>query len=165
MLNNYQTAKQKNKGFSLIEVMVTATIVTILSAVALPNYTQSVCKSDQAEAVSELTMLQTAAMSYKDEFGTTPTTWDQIGTIMPIQTISDSGSKSTATGSLDSTHTLRSGKYEINGESNTNIATFSVKPISGCSNYDAKACVNTQNGQSDIAKKNGTNTALTTTCA
>ncbi|WP_186500548.1 type IV pilin protein [Synechococcus sp. A15-60] len=155
----------KKSGFSLTEVLITVSIVSILSSIALPNYTRSICKSDQAEAVSELTMLQTAAMSYTDEYGTTPTTWDQIGTIMPIQTISDSGTKTTASGSLNSTHILRSEKYELSGESNTNITTFSVKSIGGCSNYDAKACVNTQTGQSDIAKKDGNNAILTTTCA
>lgn len=157
--------KQVNcNGFTLHELMISVLIVGVLSSVAIPKYTRSICKSDQAEAVSELTMLQTAAMSYKDEFGTPPTTWGQIGTIMPVQTISDSGAKTIATGSLDDTHTLRSGKYEISGESKTNVATFSVKSVKGCINYDAKACVNTQNGMSDITKGDSRSSAVATTC-
>jgi prepilin-type N-terminal cleavage/methylation domain-containing protein len=157
--------KLNNKnGFTLTELMITVLIVGILGSIVFPNYTRSICKSDQAEAVSELTMLQTAVMSYKDEFGITPTTWDEIGTIMPVQTISDCGAKTTATGSLDDTHTLRSGKYEISGESKTNVATFSVKSIKGCSNYDVKACINTQNGMSDLTKGDSNSSADATTC-
>lgn len=157
--------KLNNKnGFTLSELMITVLIIGILGTIAFPNYTRSICKSDQAEAVSELTMMQTAAMTYKDEYGITPSTWDQIGTIMPIQTISDSGTKTTATGSLDSTHRLRSGKYELSGESNTNVINFSVKPVKGCINHDAKACINTQNGMSDITKGDSNSTAIATTC-
>lgn len=165
MLNNSQTAKQQNKGFSLIEVMVTAAIVTILSAIALPNYTQSICKSNQAEAINELTMLQTASMSYSDEFGVAPTSWEQINAIMPVQTLTGSEKeKTTASGNLSSTQTLRSNQYSLSGSSNGTTINFQVEPIQGCVNYDAKACVNTQNGMSDITKGDSKSSAVATTC-
>ena len=137
----------------------------ILSSIALPNYTQSVCKSKQAEAINELTMLQTASTSYADEYGVAPTSWEQINAIMPVQTLAGSEKeKTTASGNLSSEQTLRSNQYSLSGSSNGTTINFQVEPIQGCVNYDAKACVNTQNGMSDITKGDSKSSAVATTC-
>ncbi len=47
-------AKRASKGFTLIELMVVATIIAILGAIALPSYTNSVRKSRRADARSGL---------------------------------------------------------------------------------------------------------------
>ncbi len=155
-------AVKRSQGFTIIELMTTVAIVGILSAVALPNYTRSVCKSDLAEAISELTMLQTAAMSYRDEYGNSPDTWDQINTLMPIQTLtnpnSDNPTKTVATGAITEGQRLRSNKYDITGETNGDVVDFNAEPKQGCENHDAKVCINTQSGKSDLTKGNGTTT-------
>ncbi len=46
--------KLNNRGFTLIEVMITVAIVAILAAVALPSYQDSVAKSRRAEARGQL---------------------------------------------------------------------------------------------------------------
>jgi type IV pilus assembly protein PilE len=45
----------RNRGFSLIELVVAITIVGILAAIALPAYTSQLRKSSRAEAQSVLT--------------------------------------------------------------------------------------------------------------
>ncbi|MDB4338214.1 prepilin-type N-terminal cleavage/methylation domain-containing protein [Synechococcus sp. AH-603-L18] len=160
-----RTQRQSSNGFTLTELLAAISIIGILSSIALPNYTQSVCKSKQAEAISELTMLQTASMSYSDEFGVIPTSWEQINTIMPVQTLTGSeNNKTKATGNLSSAQTLRSNQYSLSGSSNGTTINFAVEPIKGCVNYNAKACVNTQNGMSDITKGESNSSAIATTC-
>ena len=46
--------RQSTSGFSLTELLAAISIIGILSSIALPNYTQSVCKSKQAEAIKEV---------------------------------------------------------------------------------------------------------------
>lgn len=49
----------KNKGFTLIEAMITVAIVAILSAVAYPSYVEHVRKSHRADAQSFLMQVAT----------------------------------------------------------------------------------------------------------
>lgn len=152
-------------GFTLTELLVVVATIGVLSSVALPKYTQSVCRSNQAEAVSELSMLQTTAMSYKDEFGKQPKTWEQMNAISQTQTKKSDGTKSKASGDLEGTsQTLRNGKYAITVASTNETLTFDAEPTKGCTNYNAQACINTKNGGSDIETGNQTTSATTTSC-
>ena len=50
----------RNKGFTLIELMVVVAVIGILLTIAIPAYSESVRKSRRAEAASELGKLQMA---------------------------------------------------------------------------------------------------------
>ncbi len=54
----------KNSGFTLIELMVTITIIAILASVALPSYNAYVARSKIAEATSELSQWRNAVERY-----------------------------------------------------------------------------------------------------
>lgn len=52
MIINVDESMKENKGFTLIEVMITVVIIGILASVAYPSYTQYVIKSARSEGVA-----------------------------------------------------------------------------------------------------------------
>ena len=58
---------RKNKGFTLIELMIVVAIIGILSAIAIPNFMKFQARSKQSEAKSNLKALFTAQRSYFQE--------------------------------------------------------------------------------------------------
>ncbi|CUA94328.1 type IV pilin protein [Thiomonas bhubaneswarensis] len=55
---------QRNRGFTLIELMIVVAIIAILSAIAIPAYTQYVARSKLTEAFSGLSGMAVAAQQY-----------------------------------------------------------------------------------------------------
>lgn len=58
---------RKNKGFTLIELMIVVAIIGILAAIAIPNFIRFQARSKQSEAKSNLKSLFTAQKSYYQE--------------------------------------------------------------------------------------------------
>jgi type IV pilus assembly protein PilE len=56
--------KARNKGFTLIELMVAVLIIGILTAIALPNYTQYVMRGKVAQAFTTLSSAQYQMENY-----------------------------------------------------------------------------------------------------
>ena len=54
----------KNRGFTLIEMMITVAIVAILAAIAYPSYRNYVLRAHRAEGKSALLQLQVAQEKY-----------------------------------------------------------------------------------------------------
>ena len=104
-------------GFTITELLIAVSIIGILSTVALPNYTRSICKTKQSEVIGELSIIQAAIMTYTDERGVLPATWDDIDEIRPIAT-TNNGTKSTAKGALElkEMQTLRTENYRLCAE-------------------------------------------------
>jgi len=58
---------RKNKGFTLIELMIVVAIIAILAAIAIPNFLSFVSKTRRAEVKSNLEAIFKAEISYFGE--------------------------------------------------------------------------------------------------
>jgi len=59
--------RDKEKGFTLIELMIVVAILGILAAIAIPNFMRFQAKSRQSEAKTNLGAIGTTAESYRAE--------------------------------------------------------------------------------------------------
>lgn len=58
---------RKNKGFTLIELMIVVAIIAILAAIAIPNFLSFVTKTKRSEAKYNLSGIYTSEVSYFGE--------------------------------------------------------------------------------------------------
>jgi prepilin-type N-terminal cleavage/methylation domain-containing protein len=61
--------KRKQKGFSLIELLIVVAIILILAAIAIPNLIQSKMTANEASSVQTLRDINTAESVYSVQFG------------------------------------------------------------------------------------------------
>ena len=61
--------RKRNKGFTLIELMIVVAIIGILAAIAIPNFLRFQLKSKTSEGKVNLSAIRTAEESYLAEFG------------------------------------------------------------------------------------------------
>ncbi|GAA0811936.1 type II secretion system major pseudopilin GspG [Colwellia sp. D2M02] len=66
--------KQKNQGFTLLEVMVVIVILGILASMVVPNLMGSQERANMQKAVSDITALETSLSLYKMDNYDYPTT-------------------------------------------------------------------------------------------
>jgi type IV pilus assembly protein PilA len=59
---------KKQKGFSLIELLIVVAIILIISAIAIPSYLRSRMQANEASAVGSLRMINTAAVTYSSTY-------------------------------------------------------------------------------------------------
>ena len=64
--------KSKQKGFSLIELLIVVAIILIISAIAIPNLLRAKQAANQASAVATLRTLNTVIVEYSTTYGTDP---------------------------------------------------------------------------------------------
>lgn len=149
-------------GYSLSELLITVAIISILCSIAVPGYFRQLQKTKQGEAANILTFLSTSVMGYVDEFGTTPTTWEELSEISTVMT--PSGPVTSTSGKLTCGITIQSGDYTIH---RTNGATdftkcspitsdtfiFEAVPTSqnqGAAAFNVISCVDSKLGVSDL---------------
>lgn len=66
--------KQKQKGFTLIELMIVVAIIGILAAIAIPSYQDYTARAQVSEAVSLAAGFKTGLAEYYQAEGTYPST-------------------------------------------------------------------------------------------
>jgi type IV pilus assembly protein PilA len=72
----------KQKGFSLIELLIVVAIILIIAAIAIPNLLRSRMAAAQASAVGSIRTINTASISYNSTYGNGfPPSLAAIGTL------------------------------------------------------------------------------------
>ncbi len=121
----------RQRGFSLVELLIVVTIILIISAIAIPSYMRSRMQANEASAVSSLRMINTAAITYFS-------TYQQIGyppTLASMGGVAPCTSTSTSACMLDETVALgtKSGyafAWESDGAVPSVAYTATATPIS-----------------------------------
>jgi type IV pilus assembly protein PilA len=72
--------RTKQKGFSLIELLIVVAIILIIAAIAIPNLIRSKIAANQASAVASLRTLNTSATLFNTSYGLYPTALSSLAT-------------------------------------------------------------------------------------
>ncbi len=124
----------RSNGFTLIELLIVVTIVGILAAVAIPNYSSYIVKSSRSGAQAEL--LQLAALEEKIYLNSSAYSPN-------IATNYDG----TASGGLGSTGATKDSKYTLTVVSAGQTFTITATPVAGNSQANDGNLSISENGQ------------------
>jgi type IV pilus assembly protein PilA len=72
--------RNKQKGFSLIELLIVVAIILIIAAIAIPNLLRSKIAANQASAVASLRTLNTSSVLYNTNYQQYPSSIASMGT-------------------------------------------------------------------------------------
>ena len=85
--------RNKQKGFSLIELLIVVAIILIIAAIAIPNLIRSKMAANEASAVASLRTYNTSIVAYATTYNTDPitnlSTLGPCGTAAPSSTSAD----------------------------------------------------------------------------
>ena len=70
---------RRQKGFSLIELLIVVTIILIISAIAIPNLMRSKMSANEAAAIGALKTLTESAVMYSNSYGGFPHSIANLG--------------------------------------------------------------------------------------
>jgi len=82
--------RNKQKGFSLIELLIVVAIILIIAAIAIPNLLRSKMSANEASAVGSLRTMNTASVAYNTTYGNYPGGLPSLGpSTTPSSTAAD----------------------------------------------------------------------------
>ncbi len=71
--------RNRQKGFSLIELLIVVAIILIIAAIAIPNLLRSKMAANEASAVGSLRSINTAAVTFSTQCGGYPPSLASMG--------------------------------------------------------------------------------------
>jgi type IV pilus assembly protein PilA len=80
--------RDKQKGFSLIELLIVVAIILIIAAIAVPNFLRSKIAANQSSAVGSMRSLNTACVAYITTYGQFPAALTNLGPVASGGTVS-----------------------------------------------------------------------------
>ncbi len=93
--------RDKQKGFSLIELLIVVAIILIIAAIAIPNLLRSKMAANEASAVATIRTLNTSAVAYSTTYGAYSTTYGAYPThLTNLGPIASGGTPSSAVADL-----------------------------------------------------------------
>lgn len=117
--------RNKQKGFSLIELLIVVAIILIIAAIAIPNLLRSKMAANEASAVGSLRTLNTACVEYATTYGGFPTALTNLSPAATATSTSADLIDSVLASSTKSGYTFT---YAATGTGNTNY-TIIAKPV------------------------------------
>lgn len=135
--------KQAQKGFTLIELMITVAIIGILAAIALPAYQDYVAKSKVASALAEISPAKTATEVLINE-GSSASLPADVGLAASTGNCSSVAVSAAASDGAATITCTMTGNNKINGKTMTWTRTASTG-VWSCANtaaakYSPKGC-------------------------
>ena len=73
--------RNRQKGFSLIELLIVVAIILIIAAIAIPNLLRAKMAANEASAVASLRTIITATISYSSTYGGFPPNLAALGPV------------------------------------------------------------------------------------
>ena len=73
--------RNRQRGFSLIELLIVVAIILIIAAIAIPNLLRSKMAANQASAVASLRTLNTSSVLYYTNYGIYPSSLANLGPV------------------------------------------------------------------------------------
>ena len=73
--------KNKQKGFSLIELLIVVAIILIIAAIAIPNLLRARISANEASSVASLRTMNTACITYNSTYGQYPADLQHLGPV------------------------------------------------------------------------------------